>query len=256
MTSEPLVLAVDDEPAILRLVRIELTAQGFRVTTASNGADALRVLDEQRPDLVLLDILMDEMSGIEVLRRIRERANVPVIFLTAKGRDADKVRGLELGADDYVTKPFHPDELAARVRAVLRRSTSVSAPDNVVRAADIEVDLTKRHVRRNGQPVPMTRTEWMLLESLAANYGKVMLNSELLSRVWGPEYRDDLQYLRVWVSRLRSKLEEDPSQPRIIKTRYGIGYLFEASNPDGASAADAGAEDTPPNATRRTRRAS
>jgi two-component system KDP operon response regulator KdpE len=229
MTTEPLVLAVDDEPAILRLVRIELTAQGFRVATAGDGADALRLIEEQRPDIVLLDILMDEMSGIEVMRRIRERANIPIIFVTAKGRDADKVRGLELGADDYITKPFHPDELAARVRAVLRRSSSSAAPDNVVRAGNIEVDLTKRLVRRHGEPIAMTRTEWMLLESLAANYGKVMLNSELLSRVWGPEYRDDLQYLRVWVSRLRSKLEEDPSDPRIIKTRYGIGYLFEAT---------------------------
>jgi two-component system KDP operon response regulator KdpE len=229
MTSEPLILAVDDEPAILRLVRIELAAQGFRVTTAASGADALRLMEEQRPDLVLLDILMEGMSGIEVMRRIRERANIPIIFVTAKGRDADKVRGLELGADDYVTKPFHPDELAARVRAVLRRSSSSSAPDNVVRAGDVEVDLTKRMVRRKGEPIAMTRTEWMLLESLAANFGKVMLNSELLSRVWGPEYRDDLQYLRVWVSRLRSKLEADPSEPKIIKTRYGIGYLFEAS---------------------------
>ncbi len=230
MTTEPLVLAVDDEPAILRLVRIELAAQGFRVVTTTNGPDALRLMDEQRPDLVLLDILMEEMSGIEVMRRIRERANVPIIFLTAKGRDADKVRGLELGADDYVTKPFHPDELAARVRAVLRRSTSTSAPDNIVRAGPIEVDLTKRLVRKSGEAVAMTRTEWMLLESLAANYGKVMLNSELLSRVWGPEYRDDLQYLRVWVSRLRGKLELDPSRPQIIKTRYGIGYLFEAGD--------------------------
>jgi two-component system KDP operon response regulator KdpE len=234
MTSQPLVLAVDDEPAILRLVRIELAAQGFRVSTAGTGPDALRLIDEQRPDLVLLDILMDEMNGIEVMRRLRERANIPVIFLTAKGRDADKVRGLELGADDYVTKPFHPDELAARVRAVLRRSTSVSAPNNIVRSRDIEVDLTRRLVRKAGEQVAMTRTEWMLLESLAANFGKVMLNSELLSRVWGPEYRDDLQYLRVWVSRLRSKLEDDPSQPAIIKTRYGIGYLFEAAETEEA----------------------
>jgi DNA-binding response OmpR family regulator len=164
MPTEPLILAVDDEPAILRLVRIELTAQGFRVASATNGPDALRMLDEQRPDLVLLDILMEEMSGIEVLRRIRERANIPVIFLTAKGRDTDEVRGLELGADDYITKPFHPDELAARVRAVLRRSTSTSAPDNIVRAGSVEVDLTRRLVRKHGGPVPMTRTEWMLLE--------------------------------------------------------------------------------------------
>jgi two-component system KDP operon response regulator KdpE len=189
----------------------------------------MKLLEEQRPDLVLLDILMEEMSGIEVMRRIRERANVPIIFLTAKGRDADKVRGLELGADDYVTKPFHPDELAARVRAVLRRSSTSAAPNNVVHAGNVEVDLTKRLVRKGGEVITMTRTEWMLLESLAANFGKVMLNSELLSRVWGPEYRDDLQYLRVWVSRLRGKLEEDPSKPEIIKTRYGIGYLFEAT---------------------------
>jgi two-component system KDP operon response regulator KdpE len=237
MPAEPLILAVDDEPAILRLVRIELTAQGFRVATSSNGPDALRILDEQRPDLVLLYILMEEMSGIEVMRRIRERANVPVIFLTAKGRDTDKVRGLELGADDYVTKPFHPDELAARVRAVLRRSTSTASPNNIVRAGSVEVDLTRRLVRRNGEAIPMTRTEWMLLESLAANHGKVMLNSELLSRVWGPEYRDDLQYLRVWVSRLRSKLEDEPSRPEIIKTRYGIGYLFEATEAPLAASA-------------------
>jgi two-component system KDP operon response regulator KdpE len=244
MTRESLVLAVDDEPAILRLVRIELSAQGFRVITAATGSEAIRLAEEQNPDIVLLDILMDEMNGFEVMRRIRERANIPIIFLTARDRDADKVRGLEMGADDYVTKPFHPDELGARVRAVLRRSSGGGA-EAVIRAGSVEVDLTKRLVRREGQILPMTRTEWMLLESLASNSGKVMLNSELLSRVWGPEYRDDLQYLRVWISRLRAKLEDDPSQPRIIKTRYGIGYLFESepSEAEAGNEADADPSD-------------
>lgn len=226
MTTGPLVLAVDDEVGILRLLRIELTAQGFRVVTATNGEDALRIAEEQRPDICILDIVMAEMSGLEVMRRLRENSNMPVILLTAHGRDSDRVRGLELGADDYVVKPFHADELAARVRAVLRRANGRSG-ESIVRAAGVEIDLNRRVVRRHGETVQLTRTEWLLLESLAANAGKVMLNQELLSRVWGPEYRDDLQYLRVWISRLRGKLEEDPSNPAFLKTRYGIGYILE-----------------------------
>lgn len=227
MTTGPLVLAVDDEVGILRLLRIELNAHGFRVVTATNGEDALRIAEEQRPDICILDIVMAEMSGLEVMRRLREHSNMPVILLTAHGRDADRVRGLELGADDYVVKPFHADELAARVRAVLRRANGRTG-DSLIRAAGVEIDLDRRLVRRHGEQVQLTRTEWLLLESLAANAGKVMLNQELLSRVWGPEYRDDLQYLRVWVSRLRGKLEEDPSNPVFLKTRYGIGYILEA----------------------------
>jgi two-component system KDP operon response regulator KdpE len=226
MTTGPLVLAVDDEVGILRLLRIELTAQGFRVVTATNGEDALRIAEEQRPDICILDIVMAKMSGLEVMRRLRENSNMPVILLTAHGRDSDRVRGLELGADDYVVKPFHADELAARVRAVLRRANGRSG-ESIVRAAGVEIDLNRRVVRRHGETVQLTRTEWLLLESLAANAGKVMLNQELLSRVWGPEYRDDLQYLRVWISRLRGKLEEDPSNPAFLKTRYGIGYILE-----------------------------
>jgi len=226
MSTEPLVLAVDDEAGILRLIKLELTTQGFRVVTASGGDEALRMAEEQRPDIALLDIVMPEMTGLEVMRRLRERSSIPVILLTAKGSESDKVRGLELGADDYLAKPFSPDELSARVRAVLRRSVGSSAAENIVHVGSVEVDLNRRLVKRSGKIVTLTRTEWMLLQHLAANVGKIMLNAELLSKVWGPEYRDDLQYLRVWVSRLRRKLEDDPSKPKLIKTFQGIGYML------------------------------
>lgn len=226
---EPLVLAVDDEPGILRLVKLELTAQGCRVVTAERGADALRMAEEHRPDIVLLDIVMPDSDGLEVMRALRERSSVPVILLTARGSDADKVRGLELGADDYLAKPFSPEELSARVRAVLRRAVVAPTPDKIVHLGDIEVDLTRRFVTRGGEHVALTRTEWMLLQHLASNPGKVMLNSELLTRVWGPEYRGDLQYLRVWISRLRRKIEDNPSEPRYIRTLQGIGYMLDTS---------------------------
>jgi two-component system KDP operon response regulator KdpE len=241
MTAEPLVLAVDDEAGILRLIKLELATQGFRVVTAENGETALRMAEEHRPDIVLLDIVMPDMTGLEVMRKLRDRSNTPVILLTAKGSDADKVKGLEMGADDYLAKPFSPEELSARVRAVLRRAVGSSGLENIVRAGDVEVDLNRRLVKRNGELVTLTRTEWMLLQHLAANAGKIMLNAELLSKVWGPEYRDDLQYLRVWVSRLRRKLEEDHSAPKRIKTFPGIGYMFDVT--DGAAQPGEGADE-------------
>lgn len=235
MTAEPLILAVDDEVGILRLIKLELSSQGFRVVTASGGEEALRLAEQQRPDIAVLDIVMPDMSGLEVMRKLRERTSIPIILLTAKDNDADKVRGLELGADDYLVKPFNPEELSARVRAVLRRSVGLSSTENLVRAGNVEIDLNRRLVKKDGEIVTLTRTEWMLLQHLAANAGKVMLNTELLSKVWGPEYRDDLQYLRVWVSRLRSKLEDDPANPRIIKTLQGIGYLLAADGSQESS---------------------
>jgi two-component system KDP operon response regulator KdpE len=239
MTSEPLILAVDDEVGIQRLIKLELSSQGFRVVTAGGGEEALRIAEQQRPDIAVLDIVMPDMSGLEVMRKLRERTSIPIILLTAKDNDADKVRGLEMGADDYLVKPFNPEELSARVRAVLRRSVGLSNTENLVRAGDVEIDLNRRLVKKSGEIVTLTRTEWMLLQHLAANAGKVMLNTELLSKVWGPEYRDDLQYLRVWVSRLRSKLEPDPANPTIIKTLQGIGYLLDAEQlkPEEAAAA-------------------
>ena len=232
MANDPLVLAVDDEAGILRLIKLELAGQGFRVVTASNGEEALTVAETQRPDIVLLDIVMPGMTGLETLRALRERWNIPVILVTARDREIDKVRGLEMGADDYIVKPFGADEMAARIRAVLRRAAGVDVEQTVRAAGDIEVDLGRRLVKRSGEIIALTRTEWQLLQHLAANPGKVILSGELLAKVWGPEYRDDLQYLRVWVSRLRQKLERDPGNPEIIKTLPGIGYMFQAVVPE------------------------
>jgi len=235
MSTEPLLLVVDDEAGILRLMKLELSQQGFRVLTANDGEEGVKLAEDHRPDAILLDVMMPGLSGLEVMRRIRERSNVPVILVTAKDRDTDKVRGLEMGADDYIVKPFNPDELGARIRAVLRRTVSQEV-DRVVRAGDVEIDLNRRVVKKGPDQVALTRTERLLLQHLASNAGKVMLSAELLSKVWGPEYRDDLQYLRVWVSRLRAKLENEPSNPTIIKTLQGIGYVFEASTPDAVEA--------------------
>jgi two-component system, OmpR family, KDP operon response regulator KdpE len=236
LSSQPLVLVADDEPRITRLVAMALTEEGFRVITAPNGREALDMADEYRPDVVLLDVVMPGLDGIEVMRELRERRSVPVILLTARGSTADKAKGLDLGADDYIAKPFHPDVLVARVRSVLRRSTGVGSPTGIVRFDDVEVDLERRKVMRSGQLVQLSRTEWLLLQYLAANAGKVVLHTELLTKVWGPEYRDDLQYLRVWISRVRRKLGAKPGEVGRIKTFQGIGYLLDV---EGRSAGGA-----------------
>jgi two-component system KDP operon response regulator KdpE len=228
MAPETLVLAVDDEKSILNLIDTELRAQGFRVLTSQTGSEAVDLADQYRPDIAVLDLLMPDVGGLEVMRRLRERHSMPIILLTAMGGSNDKVRGLELGADDYLAKPFDPLELAARVRAVLRRFGGEQGPANLVTADDgrLEIDLDRRTVRSNGELVNLSRTEWLLLQYLAANPDKVMLNNQILTAVWGAEYRDELQYLRVWVFRLRQKLEENPAEPRVIKTRPGIGLML------------------------------
>jgi two-component system, OmpR family, KDP operon response regulator KdpE len=252
MSTQPLVLVADDEPRITKLVSMALSEEGFRVVVANSGEEALAKAEEVRPDIVLLDIVMPDLDGIEVMSQLRERRPVPVILLTAKGATADKAKGLDLGADDYVAKPFHPDELAARVRAVIRRATGAAPGAGVLRFDDVEIDLERRMVTRGGELVQLSRTEWLLLQHLAANAGKVVLHTELLTKVWGPEYRDDLQYLRVWVSRVRRKLGAAPGEPGRIRTFQGIGYLLDvdaAAKPSSDQHDSAGGADRSDGAT-------
>jgi two-component system KDP operon response regulator KdpE len=232
----PLVLVVDDEPGMLKLIDLVLTSSEFRVITAENGLEALHLLENRRPDIVILDIRMPDMSGIELMHRIHERASTPVILLTAQAQDESRVDGLDSGADDYIVKPFSPMELSARVRVVLRRAHRLPGNGNLLCTDGIEIDLDRRLVRKDGEIVTLTRTEWRLLQELASNAGRVMLNEELLRRIWGKEFRGELQYLRVWISRLRSKIEREPGNPRIITTFPGIGYMLKAGENMAASA--------------------
>jgi two-component system KDP operon response regulator KdpE len=222
-------MVVDDEPAIVRLVRAKLQADDYAVITASRGEEALELLEDERPDLVVLDLMMPGMDGFETLRHIREIGQIPVIMLTARSGDADKVRGLQGGADDYLTKPFNPDELSARIAAVLRRTAGATPAGGrtILRYPGVEIDLERRRVLVRGEEVRFSRTEWELLSQLGANAGRVMLHAELLSRIWGPEFRDESHYLRTWVSRLRAKLEPDADGPALITTFPGIGYRLE-----------------------------
>ena len=245
MSSKPLVLIADDEPRIIKLVSIALQQEGFRVVTAVNGEEALRKAEEYRPDIALLDIVMPDLDGIEVMQQLRERRPMPVILLTAKGSVADKAKGLDNGADDYLAKPFHTDELTARVRAVLRRSSGSTSGRGIVAFDDIEIDLERRLVTRGGQLVHLSRTEWLLLQHLAANAGKVVLHTELLTKVWGPEYRDDIQYLRVWVSRVRRKLGAEPGEAGRITTLLGIGYMLDVDPAGGDPSARVPVADLP-----------
>jgi two-component system KDP operon response regulator KdpE len=225
-----LILVVDDEPAIARLVRAKLVADNFQVITANSGEKCLEVLEDERPDLIILDLMMPGIDGFETLRRLRQIAPIPVIMLTARTADSDKLRGLQSGADDYMTKPFNPDELSARVTAVLRRSTGAidQGGQGVLRYPGLEIDLDKRQVRVNGEEAKLSKTEWELLGHLANNVGKVMLHGELLSRIWGPEFRDESHYLRTWVSRLRTKLRTSAEDEGMITTYPGIGYRLDA----------------------------
>jgi two-component system KDP operon response regulator KdpE len=232
------VLVVDDEPRILRFVRTELESDGYRVLVASSGRQAIELHDSERPALVILDLIMPEVDGFEVLRRIRVSARTPVIVLTARASDVDKIRGLDLGADDYLTKPFNPEELSARMRAVLRRSQTGTPLEvrQIYTFDNLQVDLERRRVTVEGADVSLSPTEWQLLANLLQNAGRVILHEDLLGMTWGPEYRNDLQYLRVWVSRLRRKLGESSNQPGLIKTVPGVGYTIR--EPDEAHTDD------------------
>ena len=223
------ILVVDDEPRILNFLTSKLRASGYDTFTASNGVEALEQAQAQQPDLIVLDVVMPKMDGFETLKQLRTFSAVPVIFLSAKGTDVDRIKGLGLGADDYLSKPFSPDELVARIDAVRRRvgpSESRKAHDRYV-SGDLKIDFGKRLVTVNGQEARLTRIEWLLLSELAQNAGRLMLYEELLTRVWGMEYRDDVQLLRTWISRLRYKVEKDPGNPSVIRTMPKTGYIMD-----------------------------
>lgn len=223
-----LILVVDDEAPILRLVRAKLQADGYGVVTASNGQEAVEVQEREQPDLVILDMMMPVMDGAEALTRIRRQSNVPVIFLTARTGGQDKIRGLDLGADDYVTKPFDPDELSARVAAILRRvHGGQPAGSQVLDYGNIVIDLSNRQVISDGAEVQLSKTEWEVLHELALHPGRVMLHTELLARIWGPEFRDETYYLRTWVSRIRKKIGDRADGEPLISTFPGIGYRLD-----------------------------
>ena len=228
--NNPLVLIVDDEPKLVRLVKEVLSASGFNVLAVSEGKKAIDAIAMERPDLVLLDIVLaDEVDGYEVTDRVREFSDVPIIMLTAKTRESDLLRGFDAGVDDYITKPFNAKELLARVRAVLMRTqvrTGETFHSEIV-CGPMYIDLARRRVIVNEKNIHLTRTEYNLLYELAINCNKVVVHSELLASVWGPEYRDDLEYLRAYIRYLRRKLEPDPENPIYIVTTAGVGYMLE-----------------------------
>jgi two-component system, OmpR family, KDP operon response regulator KdpE len=225
---DKLILVVDDEPRLVTFMRMNLEIEGCRVISATNGREALERARDDMPDLVLLDIMMPGMDGFEVLRRLRESSTVPVIVLTAKDDEEDRVRGLELGADDYMGKPFSQRELVSRIRAVLRRHLIQPPSPQTELAIDdrLVIDFGKREVFVEGQPVALRPTEYRLLYHLVQNAGWVMPHEVLLSKVWGPEYRDESHYLRLYITYLRQKIEPDPAHPRYILTERGVGYRF------------------------------
>jgi len=223
------ILVVDDEPRIIEAVSMNLELEGYQVSAARNGYGALQKLAEDLPDLIILDVMMPEIDGFETLRKIREVSTVPVIMLTVKGEEIDKVKGLDLGADDYVTKPFSPKELVSRVKAVLRRvEMPTPAPKTEIRVDDsLSIDFSHRKVMVKGKEVHLRPTEYRLLYHLVSNAGHVLTHETLLRRVWGYEYRDEDHYLWLYITYLRQKLEEDTKHPKYILGERGIGYRFK-----------------------------
>ena len=223
------ILVVDDEPDVIKVIAMSFRMQqpAWEVISAEDGPEALDLLEQEHPDVVLLDIGLPDMNGFEVLKSMRLFSDVPVIMLTVCDDEMSKVQGLELGADDYVTKPFSHLELLARVRAVLRRTQSLPLThEQPFVSGDIQVDFVRREVTVRGQTVPLTGTEYRLLYHLVRNAGRIMTHEALLGRVWGREYTDEISYLKSYISRLRNKLEQAPHQPEHILTEYGVGYWF------------------------------
>ncbi len=228
MNDQRRILVVDDEPDLVHAVRLYLEMEGFLVFAASNGYEALEKVREKLPDLVVLDVMMPEMDGFETLKRIREAHHTPVIMLTVRGEEADKVRGLQMGADDYVTKPFSQRELLSRIQAVLRRAEMPPlVPKTALRIDDdLTIDFARNEVVVRGEKTSMTPTEHRLLYHLVSNPGRVLTYETLLAKVWGYEYREEAHYVRLYVNYLRQKIEPDPSHPRYVLTERGLGYRF------------------------------
>lgn len=227
MTKKTKILVVDDEPKIRMFIRANLEARDYEVYLGQDGAEAVEMAARLMPDIIVLDINMPRMDGIEACKRIREWSNVPIIILSVREDERDKVRALNEGADDYVTKPFGIEELLARIRVALRHAGGAPpAAAPVLTAGDLEVDLSKRTVKLRNTIVKLTRTEYELLAYLVNNRGKVLTHRELLNNVWGPEYGDEVEYVRVFVNQLRHKIEDDPSNPQYILTEPRVGYRF------------------------------
>ena len=225
--TEARILVVDDEPKLVRLVREVLTATGYSVMSTGSGENAVEMAALEKPDLIVLDVVLSgTMDGYGVARRVREFSDVPIIMLTAKARESDLLHGFDSGADDYLTKPFSSKELLARVRALLKRARRESPGESEVICGDLRIDLARRQVTLSGQLVQLTPTEYNLLHQLAQHRNQVMLHEQLLSAVWGQEYRNDVDYLRAYVRYLRQKLEADPANPKLIVTSPGVGYML------------------------------
>lgn len=226
--SDVRVLVVDDEARLVNLVRMNLEMERFRVIEANNGLEALDMVRRHIPEMIILDIMMPQLDGFETLRMLREFSSVPVIMLTAKGEEEDIVKGLALGADDYMTKPFGPRELVSRVKAVLRRVDGVGDPGESILKIDdrLSIDFNKRQVLVNGAAIKLRPTEYRLLYHLIENVGWTITHEQILAKVWGYEYRDETHYVRLYVNYLREKIEEDPTNPKYILTERGTGYRF------------------------------
>jgi len=228
----PRVLVVDDEPGIIRALQTSLEANGFETLGATNGSEALAAIDKELPDLLILDIIMPKMDGFEVCLRVRQLSEIPIIMLSARKSEEDKVKCLNLGSDDYISKPFGMNELVARVKAVLRRTAGIgtNAAQTSFTCGGLTINFAKRRVTIAGDEVRLTPTEFTLLQELTLNADKVLTHTHLLKTVWGPEYGQEKEYLRVFVGRLRAKLEPNPIDPKNIVNVPGVGYKFQASH--------------------------
>lgn len=239
-----LILVVDDEARMIRFIRMNLELEGYQVIEANNGVEALEQVRQHVPDLIVMDVMMPELDGFETLRLLREFSTIPVVLLTVKSEEEDRIHGLELGADDYITKPFSPRELSSRVHAVLRRADWPAPPPRTILQIDdrLKVDFNRHQVIVNDERVDLRPTEYRLLSHLIQNAGWVVPHDTLLAKVWGYEYRDETHYLRLYINYLRKKIEEDPAKPKYILTERGVGYRFVDFRKKGSEEAETSSE--------------